>query len=78
MEYRINAYLLHLEKFFNNRSLIISTEKSTAKLYTPETRQHSLQLNIKIDSIKLPIEKNCKILGVTLDTTCHSIVMLSQ
>ena len=49
------------------RSLLISAQKSTVTLFTSETKQSNLHPTVPLDGTNLPLERNPKILGVTFD-----------
>ena len=52
----------------NKKDLQISTQKSTATLFTSENRQSQLNPDITLNSHLLPLDRRPKILGVTFDT----------
>ena len=52
----------------NKKDFQISTQKSTATLFTSENRQSQLNPNITLNSHPLPLDRRPKILGVTYDT----------
>ncbi|MEL6803865.1 MAG: reverse transcriptase domain-containing protein, partial [Bacteroidota bacterium] len=49
------------------RSLIVSAQKSTITLFTPEFRQSHLHPTVPLNGTPLPLERHPKILGVTFD-----------
>ena len=62
-----NKYLDTLNKWFNQRNLIISAPKSSATIFTTFSNELSLDLDVKINGTKVPTIKDPKILGCTLD-----------
>ena len=67
---RMNVYLQQLKAGLDDLHLSISAPKSSVTLLTKETQQichmeHLLHVNIEGD--RIPVKKNPKILGVTLD-----------
>ena len=60
-----------VEIWATEKELQISTQKSTATLFTPETRQGRLHPLIPVNEDLLPLERNPKILGVTFDPHFH-------
>ena len=66
----INDYLPRLKASLDDLYLSISAPKSAATLLTKETQQirHMERLvNVHIGGVRIPVSKNPKILGVTLD-----------
>ena len=63
----INSYLSTLKLWFNSRNLAISPPKSTATLFTTDSKECSLELDVKIDGELVPTVKKPKILGITFD-----------
>ena len=53
------------------RSLIVSAQKSTITLFTPETKQSHLHPTVPLNGSPLPLDRNPKILGVTFDPHFH-------
>ena len=51
----------------NENGMGISASKSSITLFTPWTKQVNAQLNVSIDNAAVPMEKNPRLLGVTLD-----------
>ena len=50
-----------------DRDLLLSAQKSTVTLFTPEYRQSHVHPIIPVNGTPLPLERNPKILGVTFD-----------
>jgi retron-type reverse transcriptase len=70
--YRIAEQLLqpYLHDIFNwtkENDLILNPDKSTTTLFTPDTHEHNITLNLTINNTTIPTVKNPKILGLTLD-----------
>ena len=60
----------HLQDIFSwtiKNDLILNPDKSTATLFTPDTHEHDITLNLSINNVIIPTVKNPKILGLTLD-----------
>lgn len=64
---RLNPYLETLKNWFLGRKLELSSEKSTATIFTTWTKEVNTTLNIKIDNSVIPTVKHPKILGLTLN-----------
>ena len=64
----LNEYLPQVEEFFSDRNLLVSAEKSTVTLFTPQTAQASLHPAVFVNGTQLPLNKTPKILGVVHDT----------
>jgi hypothetical protein len=65
---RLNDYMPQLTLFLEDRSLIVSTAKSTVTLLTPFTHEAKLHPAVLVNDQLLPLERKPKILGVTFDT----------
>jgi len=64
----VNSYVPTLLQFFKERDLIVSPEKSTVTLFTPQPNQSREHPQILINGTFVPLEKQPRILGVTHDT----------
>ena len=64
----INDFVPEIINFLKDRELIVSPEKSTVTLFTPDTKEHKLHPNVMINNILVPLEHHPKLLGVTHDT----------
>jgi retron-type reverse transcriptase len=64
---QLNTYLATLSQFLNDRQLIISPQKSSVTLFTPDNAQLNCHPQVTINGNLLPLEKTPKILGVTFD-----------
>ena len=53
--------------YINNKKLTVSTVKSTATLFTPDTHEQHIHPQVKLADQVLPFEKKPNVLGVTLD-----------
>ena len=65
---RINPYLESLASFLEERELLVSPEKSTVTLFTPDTKEAKIHPKIQLKNTTLPLEKTPKLLGVIFDT----------
>ena len=80
----INIYLSQVLNYNNNEKLTVSTAKSTATLFNPDTHEHHLHTQVKLADQVLPLEKKPNVIGVTLDTHltftqhCSNIVVKVQ
>ena len=80
----LNIYLTQVLNYINNKKLTVSTAKSTATLFTPDTHEHHLHPQVKLADQVLPLEKKPKVLGVTSDTHltftqhCNNIAVIVQ
>ena len=68
MTEQINAYAKEVNDFLEERELLLSAEKSTVTLFTPDTKEYHIHPQVKIKDSIVPLEKNPKLLGVTFDT----------
>ena len=64
---QLNIYLTTLSQFLKDRQLIISPQKSSVTLFTPDNAQLNYHPQVTINGNLLPLEKTPKILGVTFD-----------
>ena len=82
--YGLNIYLSDVLNYVNNEKLTVSTAKSTVTLFTPGTHEHHLHPQVKFADQVLPLKKEPKVLGVTLDTNltftqhCNNIAVKVQ
>jgi len=65
---RINTYVPVLLQLFQERDLVVSSEKSSVTMFTPQPNQAREHPQISINGTIIPLEKQPKILGVTHDT----------
>ena len=63
----INSYLRDVGIYLKENSLLISAQKSTVTLFTPDTQQFQTHPNITLKDTQLPLELSPKILGVIMD-----------
>ena len=66
-EQRLQPYLHEIFNWTKENDLILNPDKSTATLFTSDTHEHDITLNLTINNITIPTVKNPKILGLTLD-----------
>ena len=64
----LNIYMSKELNYIRNTKLTVSTAKSTATLFTPDTLEHHIHPQVKLAVQVLPLEKKPKVSGVTLDT----------
>jgi hypothetical protein len=64
----LNDYLPRVARFFSDLQLDISASKSSVTLFTPDPKQAKLHPQVKVNGELLPLIREPKILGVTLDT----------
>ena len=68
----LNIYLSQMLNYINNKILTVSTAKSTVTHFIPDTHEHHLHPQVKLDDQVLPLEKKLKVLGATFDTKLTS------
>jgi hypothetical protein len=68
LEREVNEYLVTLAAHLLALKLELSSTKSTATLFTPDTNQYRHIPSIVINGSRIPLDKTPKILGVTFDT----------
>uniref|UniRef100_A0A1I8PSL5 Reverse transcriptase domain-containing protein n=1 Tax=Stomoxys calcitrans TaxID=35570 RepID=A0A1I8PSL5_STOCA len=66
---RLNVYLNELASYFAARNLKISATKSSATLFTTNTREVNTELTVIVDGEMISTIKCPKILGVTFDSS---------
>ena len=66
-EQLLQPYLQDIFNWTKINDLILNPDKSTATLFTPDTHEHNVTLNLTINNVIIPTVKNPKILGLTLD-----------
>src|SRR3989442_8132889 len=66
-ELLLQPYLQDIFNWTKTNDLILNPDKSTATLFTPDTHEHNVTLNLTINNVIIPTVKNPKILGLTLD-----------
>ena len=64
----LNIYLSHVLNYIINKKLTVSTAKYTVTLFTPDAHDYHIHPQLKLADQVLPLEKNPKLLGMTLDT----------
>jgi len=65
---RLQPYLNDIFKWTKENNLTLNSDKSTVTLFTPNTHEHNITLNLSINNFNIPTVKNPKILGLTFDT----------
>ena len=63
----INRYLDTVVEYLEERELLLSPEKSTVTLFTPDRRQGNVHPRILLYGTQIPLEKTPKLLGVIFD-----------
>jgi len=63
----ITEYTKEITAFLSERQLLVSPEKSTVTLFTPDTREVQIHPNVMLDNHLVPLSKTPKLLGVTFD-----------
>ena len=66
-EKRLQPYLQDIFNWTKKNNLILNPDKSSATLFTSDTHEHDIILNLTINNIKIPTVRNPKILGLTFD-----------
>ena len=64
----INKYADDLVAFLKERELLVSAEKSTVTLFTPDTHEAKIHPAIYVENKLVRLEKSPKLLGVIFDT----------
>ena len=64
----ITEYAKEISAFLAERELLVSPEKSTVTLFTPDTKQYQIHPNVKLNDLLVPLSNTPKLLGVTFDT----------
>ena len=73
---QINVYLETLLNFLEERELLVSPEKSTVTLFSPDTKDYKIHPQVFLRNQLVRLENKPKLLGVTFDTLhkfCHHI-----
>ena len=73
---KLNQYLVTLSDFLEERELIVSPEKSTVTLFSPDTKEFKIHPQIFLRNRLVPLENKPKLLGVIFDSLhkfCHHI-----
>src|SRR5688572_10087247 len=63
----LQPYLQEIFNWTKSNGLILNPDKSTATLFTSDTHEHDVTLNLTINKVTIPTVKNPKILGLTFD-----------
>jgi len=64
----ITEYAKEISSFLAERELLVSPEKSTVTLFTPDTKEAKIHPNVKLNDQLVPLSRTPKLLGVTFDT----------
>ena len=64
----INSYVPALLEFLKERELLVSAEKSTVTLFTPNNKEVQTHPQIFVDGTLVKLEREPKLLGVTFDS----------
>ena len=64
----INEYVKSLTNLLMERELIVSQEKSTVTLFTPDSGEAQVHPVIYVQEQRVKLDKTPKLLGVTFDT----------
>ena len=67
LESMINSYLREVSIYLKDSSILISAQKSTVTLFTPDKRQFQMHPDITLEDTHLPRERSPKIQGVIMD-----------
>ena len=59
----LQNHIVKVEKWCQTNMLEISTSKSSATLFTPDSHQYNLNLNLSLNGNQIHTTKNPKILG---------------
>ena len=63
----INSYLRDVRIYLKENSRLISAQKSTVKLFTPDKCQFQTHPDITLEDTQLPLERSHKVLGVIMN-----------
>jgi hypothetical protein len=64
----INGYVPSLTEFLRERELLVSPEKSTVTLFTPDTKEFKIHPQVYVENQLVKLDQKPKLLGVTFDT----------
>ena len=67
MELAITEYGKKIIEFLDSKELLVSPEKSTVTLFSPDPREYNYSPEVKLNDVIVPVEKNSKVLGLVLD-----------
>jgi len=68
MSATLTEYAASLVAFLTDRDLLVSAEKSTVTLFTPDTNEYKIVPLVKVDNTPVRLERTPKLLGVLYDT----------
>ena len=63
----LQPYLENIYQWTKDNDLVLNPDKSTATLFTPDTHEHDVTLNLSINNVTIPTVKNPKMLGLIMD-----------
>ena len=64
----INGYAKRVSEYLKERELLVSPEKSTVTLFTPDTKEYKIHPQVQLDGKVVDLCHTPKLLGVTFDT----------
>ena len=73
---KVNLYLDKLLDFLDERELLVSPEKSTVTLFSPDTKEYKIHPQVFLRDKLVPLENKPKLLGVVFDSLhkfCHHV-----
>ena len=65
---KINNYIDKVADFLSERELLVSAEKSTVTLFTPDTKEAKIHPAVEIKAQSIKLDKTPKLLGINFDT----------
>ena len=65
---QINTYAAEVLDYLKERDLIVSPEKSTVTLFTPDTKEYKIHPKVLLNNQLVPMTNTPKLLGVTFDS----------
>ena len=68
MSATLTRYAATLVTFLTERDLLVSAEKSSVTLFTPDTNEYKIHPQVKVDNQTVRLERTIKLLGVLYDT----------
>ena len=68
LSHKITEFTKKITSFLEERNLIVSPEKSTVTLFTPDTYEANIHPPVKVDGKLVRLEKHPVLLGVMFDT----------
>ena len=68
LSHKITEFTKKITSFLEERNLIVSPEKSTVTLFSPDTHEANIHPPVKVDGKLVRLEKHPVLLGVMIDT----------